>query len=266
MIVIEETAIGPTILPIRFPGTDAPLAAMSLAAAGDMGFGNDGNRFRRNLWLREAGFDPDSAAVADLVHSRIVIEADHPGKAVRKSGRAREADGLVSGGRRAAVPGTTMVSCLVITVADCMPIFLYDAGTGAFGLLHSGWKGTGILSEAVSMMERLYGTRNRDVAAIFGPRIGACCYHVDEARAAEFAGEFGPAAVVSTPEGQSLDLVAANLGIADRLGLGSVEVVEGCTFCDERFGSFRRQGAGCFTRMAAVIGYPSVAVDAATGP
>ena len=237
-----------SVLRIPLPGAGAPAAVMSLACAGDMGFGDDGNRSRRSAWLRESGFDPERAASVDLVHSRVVAEAATPAAA-----RGREADGMVAPRFRASDEGAT--ACLVITVADCMPIFLFDAGTGAFGLLHSGWKGTGILAEAVSAMGRLFGTAPRDVSAAFGPRIGACCYVVDEARARAYADEFGSGAVVRDDGSPRLDLVAANLGIADRLGLGSVSVVEGCTSCDGRFGSYRRQGAARFTRMAAAVGY-----------
>jgi len=237
-----------SVLRIPLPGAGAPAAVMSLACAGDMGFGDDGNRSRRSAWLRDSGFDAERAASVDLVHSRVVAEAATPAAA-----RGREADGMVAPRFNAAAEDST--ACLVITVADCMPIFLFDAGTGAFGLLHSGWKGTGILAEAVSAMGRLYGTAPRDVSAAFGPRIGACCYVVDEARARAYADEFGSGAVVRDGGSPRLDLVAANLGIADRLGLGSVSVVEGCTCCDGRFGSYRRQGAARFTRMAAAIGY-----------
>lgn len=237
-----------SVLRIPLPGAGAPAAVMSLACAGDMGFGDDGNRSRRSAWLRDAGFDTERAASVDLVHSRVVAEAATPAAA-----RGREADGMVAPHFSASDEDAS--ACLVITVADCMPIFLFDAGTGAFGLLHSGWKGTGILAEAVSTMGRLYGTAPRDVSAAFGPRIGACCYVVDEARARAYADEFGSGAVVRDGGSPRLDLVAANLGIADGLGLGSVSVVEGCTCCDGRFGSYRRQGAARFTRMAAAIGY-----------
>jgi len=225
-------------------GGGAPYAALSLAAAGDMGFGDDENRSRRAAWLREAGFDPRRAGSVDLVHSRKVVAAERA-----EDCRGLEADGIVAPGRGAEL------SCLVITVADCMPIFLFDSATGAYGLLHSGWKGTGILAEAVSTMARLYGTRPADVSATFGPRIGPCCYAVDEARASAFEAEFGPAAVSRAGGGLRLDLVAANLAIAGRLGLGAVEVVDACTYCGDGYGSFRRQGPGRFTRMAAVIGY-----------
>lgn len=245
---------------VSLPGADAPKAVMSLAAAGDMGFGDDGNRSRRNGWLCTEGFDPDHSAAIDLVHSRIVIEANRTRDVFTPGGIRREADGMVTAGRMCAVPGPTpeeaRVDSLVITVADCMPIFMYDQGSGAYGLLHSGWKGTGILSEAVSMMQRLYGTRPADLAVAFGPRIGACCYVVDESRAAIFSGEFGTAAVVRAEGKPRLDLVAANMALADSLGIGSVQLLDGCTSCDPSFGSFRRQGAGRFTRMAAAIGYP----------
>lgn len=248
---------------VSLPGADAPKAVMSLATAGDMGFGDDGNRSRRNRWLCAEGFDPDHSAAIDLVHSRIVIEANSLRDVFTSGGIRREADGMVTAGRTrafsaafpGAVPVMARVDILVITVADCMPIFLYDKGSGAYGLLHSGWKGTGILSEAVSMMQRLYGTRPADLAVAFGPRIGTCCYVVDEARAAVFSGEFGTAAVVRTEGKPRLDLVAANMALADSLGIGSVQLLDGCTSCDQSFGSFRRQGAGRFTRMAAAIGY-----------
>ena len=249
-----------TTVLIPLPGAYAPAAVMSLAAAGDMGFGDDENRGRRNQWLRESGYDPDRSAAVDLVHSRIVVEADFTRDTASAGGIRREADGLVTAGRREARRAATnsgRIDSLVITVADCMPIFLFDQGSGAYGLLHSGWKGTGILATAVSMMRRLYGTKPADLAVAFGPRIGTCCYVVDEARAAEYSNEFGVAAVVRSEGKPRLDLVAANMALAGTLGLGSVQLLAGCTSCDPSFGSFRRQGAGRFTRMAAAIGYPA---------
>jgi len=255
----------PTTLVVQLPGPDAPRAVMSLAAAGDMGFGDDGNRGRRNQWLRSAGFNPDQAAAIDLVHSRTVLETNSLQDVFDPRGIRREADGLVTAGQPLATRGTgtqadKRIDSLVITVADCMPIFLFDQGSGAFGLLHSGWKGTGILTEAVSLMRHAYGTRPADLAVAFGPRIGTCCYVVDEARAADFAGEFGAVAVVRTEGRPRLDLVAANMALAEGLGLGSVSLIPGCTCCDHSFGSFRRQGSGHFTRMAAAIGYPRKSV------
>jgi len=229
---------------IPLSGAGAPVAFLSLLAAGDMGFGDDGNASRRGAWLGRLGFDPERSMSPDLVHSRTVVEARN-----RAAVRGVEADGMV------APANLERGASLVITVADCMPIFMYDAGTGAYGLLHSGWKGTGILARALDLMVERYGTEARNVNVSFGPRIGACCYVVDEERARVFANEFGTAAVTWNQGQPCLDLVAANLSLAADRGIGSVHVVDGCTFCEDRFGSFRRQGAGHFTRMAAAIGH-----------
>jgi len=160
--------------------------------------------------------------------------------------RGRIGDGLVAGGDTDAVLG--------ITVADCMPIFLWDPVTGARGILHSGWKGTGIAAEAVRLMRRSYGTIPEDLLVMLGPCIGSCCYDVPEERAAAFAAEFGNACAAKRGERWYLDLKAANLGILSREGVRHVLSMPECTRCDERFGSFRRQGKPGFTKMLALVG------------
>jgi len=245
-------AYGPTIRPessLRIAlGPGAPRAALSLLSDGDMGFGDDQNRERRAAWLARQGLNPLGAASVALVHSRRGAEAPTPDAC-----RGLEADGLVA--PRPRFPGAT--EGLVITVADCMPIYLWDQDSGAFGLLHSGWAGTGILAEAVALMEARYATRPARLVAAFGPCIGACCYTVDEERARAYEREFGSAAVTRLEGRPRLDLVAANRGLAERLGIGTLIEAGRCTACDGSFGSFRREGAGRFTRMAATIGYPT---------
>jgi YfiH family protein len=88
------------------------------------------------------------------------------------------ADGLVTN-----QPGIT----LAIYVADCGPIWLADRKTGAIGLLHSGKKGTEgeILTRALEVMTREFGTRPEDVTAILGPCIRPPHYEID------FAAEIG---------------------------------------------------------------------------
>lgn len=245
---LPRTSTGSLLIPLG--GLGAPIASISLASAGDMGFGEDANRSRRELWLLDNGFDPHGSAYADLVHSRRVVDAPSP-----RHSLGVQADGIIAPSPVPCEMRPDMTTCLVITVADCMPIFLYDSGTGAFGLLHSGWRGTGILSESIDAMKRLYGTHPKDVHASFGPRIGPCCYLVDEDRAASYSNEFGSECVSWVDGRPHIDLVAANLGIANRLRLGSVYVEQACTACDKRFGSFRRQGPERFTRMAVALGY-----------
>lgn len=253
-------------LPEPWPG--APKAFLSLRAAGDMGVRDPSNDDRRAAWLRARGFEPSMVAIPDMSHSRVVAAVSRP-----VDGERPAADGLVCAGLD---PG----SCLLVTVADCMPIFLYDRGTGAFGVLHSGWKGTGILAVGIAEMRDRFGSRPADLAVTLGPSIGACCYSVDDGRAAAFEAEFGKDAVSRDGKAPRLDLVAANLSIAEAAGVGSILTAASCTVCDEQFGSFRREklsefartaaaeiartaaaeiartAASGFTRMAAVVGRP----------
>jgi hypothetical protein len=190
-------------------------------------------------FLASLGVAQSRARSVRQVHSRTVVLAD--GQPAGELAAA-EADGMVT--RREDL-------LLTVTVADCLPVFLHDTGTGAFAVLHSGWKGTGIVGEALRLMAEAFGTRPRDVAAALGPGIGACCYEVPAERCEEFRARFGPGAV---REPRRLDLRAANVALLEAAGVGGVSVVEECTCCSPRLGSFRRQGTGGFTRMLAFIG------------
>ncbi|GAB4365554.1 MAG: hypothetical protein Kow009_02330 [Spirochaetales bacterium] len=138
---------------------------------------------------------------------------------------------------------------LGITVADCLPILLFDPRNQVRGLLHSGWKGTGILREAVEVMCARYGTDPRDLYVLFGPSIRSCCYRVDANRAEWFLRHFGRGTAVNREGSFYVDLVQANRNIAETMGVHSVQVVGGCTFCDTRFHSYRRMGPSEFQRM-----------------
>ena len=93
-------------------------------------------------------------------------------------------DGLVTN-----QPGQT----LAIYVADCGPIWLADAKSGAIGLLHSGKKGTegNIFAAGLAAMERHFGTRPKDVVAVLGPCIRPPHYEID------FAAEIGRQALAA---------------------------------------------------------------------
>jgi polyphenol oxidase len=145
-----------------------------------------------------------------------------------------------------------------VTVADCMPIWLLDRRSGAFGILHSGWRGTGILGVAMRAIARRFGSDPGSISVILGPAIGCCCYAVGEERAEAFAAEHGEGSVSRSGGRWRLDLRAANISIAERAGAGSLLSIEACTSCDPRLGSYRRQGPDSFTRMLAVCGAATV--------
>jgi YfiH family protein len=167
----------------------------------------------------------------------------------------RKADGLISKGRDGG---------LFVSVADCLPVFLFDTAGGAFSVLHSGWKGTGIVENALKLMAKTYQTEPENIAAVLGPCIRSCCYNVDGDRAALYEQEFGgakePGAFPLGPvvrkkekDGETyIDMQAANAALLVKNGVRNIAYCTNCTFTDKNLGSFRREGAENYTKMIAL--------------
>ena len=156
----------------------------------------------------------------------------------------READGLCS--------AETGVG-LSIHVADCTPILLACERTGACAALHAGWRGTvaGMARAGVAALAASFGCRPRDMVAVLGPCIGACCFEVGPEVEAEFAARIpqawsdqvfvlttGRKTRIDLRARQRLELLAA--GLADE----NIDASTQCTLCDpaRRFFSFRAAG------------------------
>jgi polyphenol oxidase len=237
-------ATNAAVAPLSAPAQRSPAALLqagiSLARAGDMSRRRAGPA-RARLFER-LSIDESPVFALTQVHSRRVLVLD--GQTPRAIAR-EEADGMVT---------TRADAVLTVTVADCLPIFLVDPATGAFGLVHSGWKGTGIVGAALEAMTAAFGTDPRDVSVTLGPGIGPCCYRVSEERARSFAEEFGGSAVARGADGTPrLDLRIANVTLLQAARVREIAVVEDCTCCTPFLSSFRRQGADAFTLMLAFI-------------
>ncbi|MDR2097208.1 MAG: polyphenol oxidase family protein [Spirochaetaceae bacterium] len=152
---------------------------------------------------------------------------------------------------------------LFVSVSDCLPVFLFDTACGAFAVLHSGWKGTGIAENALRLMSKLYQTRPENIAAVLGPCIRSCCYDVEAERAALYGTEFGGGekdgaafplgpAVRNNNGKWYIDMQAANAALLVKNGVRNIAYCTNCTFTDENFGSFRREGAANYTKMMAL--------------
>ena len=251
-----ETALVPDhgIPAARFPiGSEDAFgylwAGISLQAAGDLchperhsAVGDEASaadcRERRSLFLHQLGFSPARLVYARQVHSRGVLWVDG-----ERGYLDRDGDGLL-------ILGSDPVAC--VTVGDCLPIFVADRRTGCFGVLHSGWRGTGILETAVGML-RERGSAPGDLAVTLGPGIGSCCYAVDGERGRLFQRRFGEKSVRRRDGRIFLDLQAANLEILSRLGVEDVAVVRSCTACTPGLSSYRRDGPS-FAHMLALVG------------
>ena len=163
---------------------DSPFWGMTLNQAGSMRFRWDETNETRDKLLKEivSGRStfrndvPCEPVPLELLHSKIVYAVSSAADTY-----GRQGDGIVTD-RTSLMP--------VVTAADCMPIFFYEWECGVFGVVHSGWKGTGIVTEAIAVMRQIYGADVKYLSAVLGPHIRSCCYIVDEERASYFEKNF----------------------------------------------------------------------------
>ncbi len=214
------------------PLEDGPRIGMTLKSAGSMRFRwNEKNPVRESFLSSLAGNGHEICAV-ELIHSKTVFAVDSSEELENCQG-----DGIITQ-NKSLIP--------VVTVADCMPIFIYEPETGVFGMLHSGWKGTGIVQNAIELAGKMYGARIENFCVVMGPHIRECCYTVDEERAKYFRVNFTPDCVSRVSKDSSswsLSLLKANLAVLRELGIDEDSIVSysDCTSCSEMFGSFRRE-------------------------
>lgn len=227
-----------------------------VAAASTRNGGVNGGRYGMNISL-SVGDDP--ASVAD--NRKRLLEAlgmredrvAHPGQihgdrvvVVETGGRYPDCDALIT-----SVPGLY----LAITIADCVPMLLFDPVTKTIAAVHSGWRGSaaGILTKTIGILNGRFHIRPANLYAYIGQSAGGCCYEVGDEVAALFPGE-----VLNQSDNKrsTLDLKKFNHMLLLRHGIpdSQIGLSTHCTICEgELFHSYRREKERS-GRMMAVIG------------
>lgn len=194
----------------------------------------------REILARAIGLDESRIAYPEQVHGLRVtwVTRRDTGDGAAGIVVPRETDGLLCGERGLA---------LSVLTADCAPVAMGYPGHGVVAMLHAGWRGTvgDIVGAACGLVERETGARPSEARAVIGPCIGPCCYEVDEGRAMLFVEKYrGEEVAVRCGGGWRLDLKRANILNMKRCGIDEerIHVIDGCTCCETRYYSFRREG------------------------
>ncbi|MBO5137656.1 MAG: polyphenol oxidase family protein [Spirochaetaceae bacterium] len=238
-----------------------PKCWLTLADASSMRFRWDEVNFNRDGFFAKI-LPPDVFPLPiELIHSKLVyavgldekdqVEVVASNEAAYKNTLAsqfytplRQGDGFITKEKKI-VP--------IVTVADCVPIFLYDPVTECFGIVHSGWKGTGIIVEALNLAFKTFGARIEDFSVVIGPHIQNCCYQVEKDRADYFKSAYDDSCVTYRNDGSVfLSLGNANINLLQKAGVAKENILycKDCTCCDKRFGSFRRETASLPVEMS----------------
>lgn len=141
---------------------------------------------------------------------------------------------------------------LLVTVADCVPVYLIDPVTRTLGLVHAGWRGfsTGVLESAIDAFHEVGAGSQANLVMHCGISISGQRYEV---------GNEVLTACGKPPDPNGRGFLDLRMALAERarvLGIGEVTVSTRCTAGEpEHFFSHRGSG-GSAGRQVAYLGWP----------
>lgn len=128
---------------------------------------------------------------------------------------------------------------LTITVADCVPIFLFDAKNKVVGLVHAGREGTRkkIVANTLNCFFNRFDSVPNNIYALIGPSIGPCCYEVSEDLAQQCLKD-GLVVI----QRSKVDLWTSNILQIQQQGIptSNIFLTQECTCCSNTYYSYRR--------------------------
>jgi hypothetical protein len=206
----------------------------------------------RLLLAEETGIKADKFLYASQVHSGDVKIIDKTAIESGVLGQNPRTDATVT-----ALPGI----CLMVMVADCVPLLLFDPVKRVSAVIHAGWRGTvqHITSNTIQTMIHHFGCNPADILAGIGPSIGPCCYEVGEEVINVVEQSFGTSdrflVYHSHSKKPHFDLWYANRRQLTDLGIktSNIESAELCTRCRVDLFYSSRASAGITGRFAAGI-------------
>ncbi len=218
--------------------SQAPFESLNLSFS----VGDDENTVQENR-LRlcgHLGITPDRLATSTQVHGSSVIKVTRPG-------HYEGYDALVTNQRQIV---------LGVSIADCVPVLIYDPVNLAVAAVHAGWKGTqlAIVQCTLETMASEFGTKYEECLAYVGTCIQGCDYEVGH----NVAQHFNSAYLTKRKEPGKwlLDLSLANSDQLIRMGVkpGKIERSFFSTLKDHTHFFSHRYSKGKTGRMMALIG------------
>lgn len=217
------------------------IAALSERTDGSMKLVKGSNLNSDNRQRFFAQFSQEKIISAELVHGSKIVVVDRDSKEI-----INDVDGLITQDPNV---------LLSITVADCVPVYFYEADRGIVGIVHSGWRGTvaGVVDTAVKTIITLGGDPASLVAAL-GPGINACHFEVQADVLEKFSAY--PDSITHRNGKIFIDLKSIIIEQLTNLGIkqANIENHPDCTMEGDRYFSFRRDKPEIVETMAAVIG------------
>jgi len=181
----------------------------------------------REKFLSGCGIDNKRMVCALLEHSNKIVVADE------KSPRFNVCDGIVT---------ATSGLPISVTVADCIPVALYDESHRVAAVTHNGWRviAKNIIRPVVKQMLSL-GADRQSIAVAIGP--GLCEYHFEfDLKDFHLFGPWAKKKYIHHAKGDKVYIDLRKM-LTDQLEaerITKIEMVNDCTYCHpERYFSYR---------------------------
>jgi len=187
----------------------------------DRGFGEVMLNNGQKKLAKELGIETKQVVFIKQIHKNTVVEA--------KVGIPKKADAVVT---------HKQGLLIVVRVADCVPVLLFDPKKRIIAAVHAGWKGSvaGIVAKTVRYMEKT-GSNPADLVAGIGPSIGPCCFKVKEDVASQFEAKYVVDGYVDLWKANYEQLMESGVNKAN------IEVSGVCTHCNlDKYFSYRATG------------------------
>ncbi|HID31162.1 MAG TPA: peptidoglycan editing factor PgeF [Desulfobacterales bacterium] len=154
--------------------SDPPYHSLNLS----FNVGDDPDKVLKNrkLLAGALGIPLASVTTAKQIHDghvKVVSEALRGRGSTNYQGAVNATDAMVT---------DTENTCLMILLADCVPILFYDPSKRVIGAAHAGWRGTlrFVAHNTVKVFREDFGCSPEDIVVGIGPSIGPCCYQVGQ--------------------------------------------------------------------------------------
>ena len=150
----------------HFGNSPAPFASLNVS----FGLGDANAHIRQNRHVIAQAMGGHDLVCAQQVHSDqvLILNADESLTVDGGACRLGTGDALVT---------ASAGNLLMIQLADCQSILLYDRSRQVVANIHSGWRGSirNIAGRTVNAMKKHFGSDPSHLLAGIGPSLGPCC-------------------------------------------------------------------------------------------
>ncbi len=131
---------------------------------------------------------------------------------------------------------------LGVTAADCLPIYFWNKQNTVIGIAHAGWRGVKaeIVKEVIKIFTEKYSCNPSDIFAEVGPHIKDCHFEIQDDLVETFSADNDCLRNENGHKYLDLSKIIEKQLISVGLNQNNINRKSECTFCSEKYFSYRR--------------------------